>query len=679
MKSRSLLLVGLALVPAFAASPALAGFAGSDLFLPMAGRQAGVYPSNWYTTVWVHNPGTQAATARIYFLERGTSNPSPPFVDVLVAPGDTEKLGNVVETYFHVQKFGALRVTCDTQKLVVTSRVFSKGAGGGDRDSVGQDFAAVPAAFAIGSGESTRLLGVWQSAADNAQSDFRYNFGLVETTGHSATVRFTAYDGNDQQLGSTTVTVQAFSQGQWAYKDRFPSGLTDNARLEAEVISGSGKVIAYGSGIANGSQDPTTFEMQYADALLGGGADSVLSAVEHDATLVGDGTTASPLGLADAAVTLVKLSPAGGASGKVLKHTGAGVSWQDDEAGFSLPVSKSGHDDVNALFTIVNSGGGAAVAAQGHNLAIEGFSNGGEGVYGHSVGGRGVIGSSESSSGVTGSSATGYGVYAYSSLGTALFARGDSAASFKGSVRVDGQLQSWATTSANVAELTNYQQGAGRALYALTDGTTILGHSTRSSSSGKGVAGTATAGSGIYGDSDTGYAGYFAAKVHVNGTLTKSGGSFRIDHPLDPANRTLSHSFVESPEMLNIYDGTVVTDEEGRAVVTLPAWFEALNRDYRYQLTVIGRFAQAIVEREIESNSFAIRTNLGGTKVSWQVTGVRRDPWANANRIPVEEEKPEAERGLYLHPEVYGLDASMGVESLLRESAGGADAPAAAR
>ena len=329
------------------AAPAIAGFAGSDLFLPMVGRQAGVYPSNWYTTVWVHNPGTQAATARLFFLERGTANPAPPFVDVLVAPGDTEKLDNVVETYFHVQKFGALRVTCDSQKLVVTSRVFSKGAAGGDRDSVGQDFAAVPAAFAIGSGESTRVLGAWQTSADNAQSDFRYNFGLVETTGHSASVRFTAYDGNDQQLGSTTVTVQAFSQGQWAYKDRFPSGLTDNARLEAEVISGSGRVIAYGSGIANGSQDPTTFEMDYPPRVLAENAASPITAVVAGAGLsgggssgevtlavgAGDGITVSAdaVGLANAGIAPTKLQPSA-TVGQVLTTVASGSPAPGDGA-----------------------------------------------------------------------------------------------------------------------------------------------------------------------------------------------------------------------------------------------------------------------------------------------------------------------------------------------------------
>jgi hypothetical protein len=142
--------------------------------------------------------------------------------------------------------------------------------------------------------------------------------------------------------------------------------------------------------------------------------------------------------------------------------------------------------------------------------------------------------------------------------------------------------------------------------------------------------------------------------LDVTKTLTKPAGSFKIDHPLDPANKYLYHSFVESPDMKNIYDGTVTTDDGGLATVSLPDWFEALNRDFRYQLTVIGQFAQAIVASEISNNQFSIRTDKPNVKVSWQVTGIRQDAFANAYRIQVETEKEPADRGHYLHPELFG-------------------------
>ncbi len=162
-------------------------------------------------------------------------------------------------------------------------------------------------------------------------------------------------------------------------------------------------------------------------------------------------------------------------------------------------------------------------------------------------------------------------------------------------------------------------------------------------------------GSAIYGEnSGTGFAGRFIGPVHVQGKLTKSAGTFRIDHPLDPANKFLSHSFVESPDMKNIYDGNVITDATGSATVTLPVYFNALNRDFRYQLTVVGQFAQAIVSRKIAGNSFEIRTDKPGVEVSWQVTGNRQDAYAKEHPIVVEQLKPAEEQGKYLYPAGFG-------------------------
>ncbi len=143
--------------------------------------------------------------------------------------------------------------------------------------------------------------------------------------------------------------------------------------------------------------------------------------------------------------------------------------------------------------------------------------------------------------------------------------------------------------------------------------------------------------------------------LNVLGTLSKGGGSFKIDHPLDPQNRFLYHSFVESPDMMNIYNGNVITDENGEALVTLPEWFEALNRDFRYQLTAVGAPGPNLyVAEKIKGNRFKIAGSKPGMEVSWQVTGIRQDPYANAHRIPVEEDKSDHERGTYLHPDAFG-------------------------
>ena len=178
------------------------------------------------------------------------------------------------------------------------------------------------------------------------------------------------------------------------------------------------------------------------------------------------------------------------------------------------------------------------------------------------------------------------------------------------------------------------------------------------SGSAAGIIGQSETGDGVVGSSTSGLAGHFFGNVTITGTLAKGGGSFKIDHPLDPANKYLSHSFVESPDMMNIYNGNVTLDANGEAIVTLPAWFEALNRDFRYQLTPLGaRGPNLYVAEEIANGRFRIAGGAGGGRVSWQVTGIRHDAFADAHRIAIEEDKPATERDHYLYPELYGQPA----------------------
>ena len=177
-----------------------------------------------------------------------------------------------------------------------------------------------------------------------------------------------------------------------------------------------------------------------------------------------------------------------------------------------------------------------------------------------------------------------------------------------------------------------------------------------------GYAYAATSNYGVYGYGGGGtnnYGGYFIGNVYVGGTLSKSAGSFKIDHPLDPENKYLIHSFVESPDMMNVYNGNITTGANGEAIINLPSYFQAENIDYKYQLTVIGQFAQAIVLKEIQNNQFVIKTDKPSVKVSWQVTGVRNDEYAKQHRIIPEVNKEGTERGKYLNPELYGKSIEM--------------------
>ncbi|UCD13611.1 MAG: hypothetical protein JSW60_08655 [Thermoplasmatales archaeon] len=128
---------------------------------------------------------------------------------------------------------------------------------------------------------------------------------------------------------------------------------------------------------------------------------------------------------------------------------------------------------------------------------------------------------------------------------------------------------------------------------------------------------------------------------------------FVIDYPLDPLNKSMYHASIESSEMKTLYDGIVELDENGEALVELPEWFEALNKDFRYQLSCIGGYAPVYIAEEISDNQFKIAGGNPGLNVSWQVTGIRHDPYAEYYDFEVVEEKPDDEKGTYLNPAVY--------------------------
>ncbi len=144
--------------------------------------------------------------------------------------------------------------------------------------------------------------------------------------------------------------------------------------------------------------------------------------------------------------------------------------------------------------------------------------------------------------------------------------------------------------------------------------------------------------------------------VWASGNMGASGTkSFRIDHPLAPQSKYLLHYCAEAPEPLNVYSGVVTLDENGRAWVALPDYFTHINRDPRYQLTCIGGFANVYIASEVVNNHFQIAGGSPGLRVSWEVKGVRNDPWVRANGAPAVMDKPAEFQGLYLHPELYGL------------------------
>ena len=202
------------------------------------------------------------------------------------------------------------------------------------------------------------------------------------------------------------------------------------------------------------------------------------------------------------------------------------------------------------------------------------------------------------------------------------------------------------------------------------------GSATGGTGSCYGVIGSATGGGtnyGVYGIAHSGtanWAAYFVGDVRVTGSINPVLARMEIDDPTDPANSYLRHPLVASDEMKTVYDGTVVLDARGEATVEMPDWFEALNGDFRYQLTAVGAPGPNLfVADEVRDGAFRIAGGEPGMKVCWQVTGVRHDAVAARAGSEVRVPKSAEDRGRYLDPAAQGAPEDLRIGRLDEKAA----------
>jgi hypothetical protein len=204
----------------------------------------------------------------------------------------------------------------------------------------------------------------------------------------------------------------------------------------------------------------------------------------------------------------------------------------------------------------------------------------------------------------------------------------------------------WANTDNNSSVgVYGYYNGSG----SYRDGTGVKGIAVANSGRGYGVYGQGNR----YG-------------VYANGNLGASGTkSFAIDHPMDPENKILKHYSIESNEVLNMYRGVIVLDDEGNATVTLPDYFTTININYSYTLTPIGMKAPDLfIKAEIDDNGqFKIGGGNPNQKISWVVYADRNDPYMQKHRNDQVDviEKDADQKGKYITPELYDQPASKGI------------------
>ena len=257
-------IVSLACVVLLVAAPAASSVPATHLFLPAVGTGPGVPPSYWYTTIWVYNPQDVSVEVELSLLRRNQANdPSEMTHTIQVDAGEVVQIDNAVTTLFGVQGFGAIRAVA-TEAVHIIARIYSKEAGFDERDSTGQAFIAVPESESIGVGEVAELIGLTNLEG----GDYRYNVGFVETTGHAVWVEVALFATGGSSWVSRAFELRPFEQMQMSVDQLFNHaiGESDNFRLRATGWTGDGRFIVFGSRIANGSQDATTFEMMLPSA-----------------------------------------------------------------------------------------------------------------------------------------------------------------------------------------------------------------------------------------------------------------------------------------------------------------------------------------------------------------------------------------------------------------------------
>ncbi len=121
---------------------------------------------------------------------------------------------------------------------------------------------------------------------------------------------------------------------------------------------------------------------------------------------------------------------------------------------------------------------------------------------------------------------------------------------------------------------------------------------------------------------NAGVTNFYGSDMYVHGTLHVSSV---VADKVSASTLNGQEQVVESPDQLTVLSGVAILNEGGQAIIALSASFEASSQDFRYQLTTIGSFAPVYIAQELQNNTFRIGGGRPGMRVSWQITGVRKN------------------------------------------------------
>ena len=208
--------------------------------------------NNFHSDVRVYNGGATSVTVTPTFYTIGDPSISRTGTPFTIGAGEVKVFDNVLPTLFGSGVSGGSIVftTAEDSSLVVTGRTYTTKADGG---TFGQFIPGLTPGEGMAAGSSLQLLQLEQS------QNYRTNVGLVEVAGQPATVRmtFSLPDTKTSAIMDVDLAANHYTQLNRVISSVFGAGNYYNVRIGIEVLSGGGRVSAYGSVLDNATLDPT--------------------------------------------------------------------------------------------------------------------------------------------------------------------------------------------------------------------------------------------------------------------------------------------------------------------------------------------------------------------------------------------------------------------------------------